>query len=83
MDENKPVIAGRKSIRLELPVGHYYWCGCGRSANQPFCDMSHRGTHCEPVRFEVTVQEERKYCLCKHTKTPPFCDGAHKTLPEA
>ena len=41
---DKAVIADRKPIKTELSAGkEYYWCACGRSASQPFCDGSHRG----------------------------------------
>lgn len=76
----KPKIADTKPIRLELAEGHYYWCACGRSSDQPFCDGSHRGSSFAPVRFEIEEQKMRAYCTCKQTKTPPFCDGSHKSL---
>jgi len=77
---SKPVIAQSFPYALELEPGTYWWCSCGRSANQPFCDGSHKMTDFSPV--EVTIDKKDKYwlCGCKHTKTPPFCDGGHKSL---
>lgn len=77
----EPVIAQRKPCVVELEPGtSYWWCACGRSANQPFCDGSHEGTGLEPVEF--TVQEKKKYglCACKHTQNAPFCDATHRNL---
>ncbi|MBN2310462.1 MAG: CDGSH iron-sulfur domain-containing protein [Candidatus Hydrogenedentes bacterium] len=78
MDE--PVMAGKKPIVLELEPGTYWWCRCGRSKNQPWCDGSHEGTGLAPV--EVEIEEKRHYamCTCKRTGTPPFCDGTHTRL---
>jgi len=56
----------------------YLWCACGRSANQPFCDGSHKGSEFTPVRFEATKSETVYFCGCKHTSTPCFCDGTHE-----
>jgi CDGSH-type Zn-finger protein len=79
---SEPKIAGRKSIALDLKAGTYSWCHCGRSANQPFCDGSHRGTEFAPVTFELPEDKRVSLCLCKRTKTPGFCDGTHKTHPD-
>ncbi|MEZ5453699.1 MAG: CDGSH iron-sulfur domain-containing protein [Thiothrix sp.] len=77
----EPVIAQKKPCVVELEPGtSYWWCACGRSANQPFCDGSHAGTGIEPLEF--TVPEKKKYglCACKHTSNAPFCDATHRNL---
>lgn len=76
----EPVIADRKPTVLELEPGTYWWCACGRSKNQPWCDGSHKGTEFSPVKLEVTEKKRYALCLCKHTKKPPLCDGTHKNL---
>ena len=77
---SEPTIAAKKPAVLTLEPGTYYWCACGRSKEQPFCDGSHKGTGFEPVAFEITETREVALCQCKHTGTPPFCDGTHKGL---
>ena len=75
------VIAQKKPCVVELEAGKtYYWCTCGRSQKQPFCDGSHKGTDFVPQAFEA--EETKKYglCACKHSKNAPFCDGAHSDL---
>ncbi|HKK07011.1 MAG TPA: CDGSH iron-sulfur domain-containing protein [Gammaproteobacteria bacterium] len=75
-----PVIAQKGPYPQELAPGDYWWCACGRSKNQPFCDGSHQGTEFTPVKF--TVSEDRKVwlCGCKHSSNAPFCDGTHNRL---
>ncbi len=75
-----PKIVDRKPVRMDLEPGTYYWCSCGRSQNQPFCDGSHSGTSFAPVEFRVEEKSQVVLCLCKHTKNPPYCDGSHKNL---
>jgi CDGSH-type Zn-finger protein len=76
----KPRIAAKHPAVLTLDAGTYYWCQCGRSRDQPFCDGSHQGTGIEPVEFSLAEKKEVALCQCKQTKTPPFCDGTHQTL---
>jgi CDGSH-type Zn-finger protein/mannose-6-phosphate isomerase-like protein (cupin superfamily) len=78
-----PVVARPKPCLVNLKTGRtYFWCSCGRSANQPFCDGSHKGTGFEPLKFTATPENtEVLLCGCKHTGTPPYCDGAHTNLP--
>lgn len=79
---SQPVIYDRSPAELELEPGEHWWCACGRSMTQPFCDGSHEGCGIEPQAFTVTEKQTVWLCNCKHTKTPPFCDGSHNTLPE-
>eukprot|EP00051_Salpingoeca_urceolata_P026847 m.478978 g.478978 ORF g.478978 m.478978 type:complete len:195 (+) comp21290_c0_seq1:1405-1989(+) len=77
------VVAQGHSIKVPLEAGkEYYYCMCGRSANQPFCDGSHRGTSFKPMKFVAEKTETKGLCACKFTKNPPYCDGSHKG-PEA
>jgi len=56
---------------------NYYWCACGRSRTQPFCDGSHKGTEITPVKYVAVRKEWVWFCCCKNTRTPPLCDGSH------
>ena len=77
----KPVIAGLKSIEVELEEGRdYFFCTCGRSESQPFCDGSHKGTEFKSHKFTAEKTGKAWLCACKHTKDTPFCDGSHKPL---
>lgn len=77
---SEPTIAAKAPAVLELEAGTYYYCSCGRSKNQPFCDGSHAGTDFVPQAFELTQKKTVAICQCKHSKTPPFCDGTHQSL---
>ena len=58
----------------------YFWCVCGRSAAQPFCDGSHKDTGLSPLKFTAAKDETLYFCGCKATGNPPFCDGSHNRL---
>lgn len=76
----EPVVAQKAPYGIDLTAGDYYWCACGLSKKQPFCDGSHKGTGISPMKF--TVEEAKKVflCGCKQSKNAPFCDGAHRSL---
>lgn len=81
-DDPKPVCAGRSPIGVDLEPGTYWWCACGRSKNQPFCDGSHAGCGINPQKLEITEAKTVFLCTCKATANPPLCDGSHSTLPD-
>jgi len=76
----EPVIAKKGSYVVELEPGDYWWCACGRSKNQPFCDGSHKLTEFSPVKFTVTDKMKYYLCGCKHSGNKPYCDGTHNKL---
>ncbi len=78
-----PKVATRHSIKVEVKVGEtYYWCACGLSKKQPFCDMSHVGTEFNPQIYKAEKDGLVGFCGCKYSAKGPVCDGKHKTLTE-
>ncbi len=75
-----PKIAQPMPYVLELEPGTYFWCSCGQSANQPFCDGSHKGSEFRPQVVEVEERRRMALCGCKHTANQPLCDGSHAGL---
>lgn len=82
MSDDRPIPSRVPVVGVEGP-GEKWWCACGHSRTQPFCDGSHAGKgHGEPMC--VKIEEERKvaWCTCKRTENAPWCDGAHARLTE-
>ncbi len=76
-----PIIARKAPYPVEVEEGKsYFWCSCGKSAKQPFCDGLHKGTDFVPVKYTAEKSGKVFFCGCKHTKTPPLCDGSHSGL---
>jgi CDGSH-type Zn-finger protein len=81
MTEATPEIGGRKPLPVNVEAGEsYWWCACGRSKKQPFCDGSHKGSGFTPVEWKAEKAEEAWFCACKRTGNRPMCDGSHKKL---
>ena len=75
------VIAQKAPFPVELTEGRkVFWCSCGRSSKQPFCDGSHKGTEFTPVAFEAPTAKTYYFCGCKASAKAPLCDGAHNAL---
>jgi CDGSH iron-sulfur domain-containing protein 3 len=76
-------VAGRTPLPIEVEAGKsYWWCACGQSKKQPFCDGSHKGSAFTPVEYKATEAKKLFFCACKQTANRPLCDGTHKSLPQ-
>jgi CDGSH-type Zn-finger protein len=77
----KPTVADNKPVGVELEKGkEYYFCTCGQSASQPYCDGAHQGSSFAPKPFIADKTGTAYLCACKHTTNAPFCDGKHTTV---
>ncbi len=80
-DKAAPTVAGTTPLAVDVEAGKtYYWCACGESQRQPFCDGSHAGSAFEPVAYTATKTGPVFFCACKHTRKAPLCDGSHSAV---
>ncbi len=78
---SSPSIAQKAPFPVQVEIGKsYFWCACGKSAKQPFCDGSHKGSEFSPVKFDATESKTVYFCGCKHSHKAPLCDGSHQKL---
>ena len=78
MSESLPIVCQKMPYRVDVEAGKtYWWCSCGKSAKQPFCDGSHKGTEFRPVEWKATKDRTAHFCGCKHSVNGALCDGTH------
>ncbi|MCK9285796.1 MAG: CDGSH iron-sulfur domain-containing protein [Rhodocyclaceae bacterium] len=76
-----PIIAQKAPYAVDVEAGKsYYWCACGKSKTQPFCDGSHKGSEFVPTEYKAEKSGTVYFCGCKHSKNGALCDGSHKQL---
>lgn len=81
MSDQQPVIAQKAPYAVNVEAGKsYWWCACGKSASQPFCDGSHKGSTFTPVEYKAKESGAVYFCGCKHSAKVALCDGTHKKL---
>lgn len=78
---SEPMSPARAPIPVDVEAGKtYFWCACGRSQKQPFCDGSHKGTAFSPLPYQAGETKRLFFCACKKTANQPLCDGTHNRL---
>ena len=76
-----PEIPQKTPLPVDVEEGRkYFWCSCGKSDRQPFCDGSHQGTDFLPLTYMAETTRTLYFCACKHTHDAPLCDGSHNSL---
>ena len=73
-------LTNTKPIPIDVEGGkEYWWCACGKSQSQPFCDGSHKYTEFTPKRYVPSESGTIWFCACKRTGNAPLCDGSHSS----
>jgi CDGSH-type Zn-finger protein len=76
----EPNVPQKSPYIVDVQPGKYWWCSCGKSNKQPFCDGSHKGSEFKPMMVEFTEAKKIAFCGCKNSANKPFCDGSHRNL---
>ncbi len=76
----QPVVASKKPAVMKIEAGEYWWCSCGKSKDQPFCDGSHKGSSFTPKKVVIEETRNVAFCNCKHSANGAMCDGSHSSL---
>lgn len=78
---SEPIIAQKTPYSADVEQGKdYWWCACGQSSKQPYCDGSHKGTDFTPIQYSAKADRSVHFCGCKKTENQPLCDGSHNNL---
>ncbi|MBT3541476.1 MAG: CDGSH iron-sulfur domain-containing protein [Opitutae bacterium] len=77
---DKPHVASKSPAVMKLEAGEYWWCSCGKSKDQPFCDGSHKGSSFTPQKVVIEESRTIAFCNCKHSANGAMCDGSHSSL---
>ena len=78
---SKPEIAQKAPYGVAVEAGKsYWWCACGKSKSQPFCDGAHKGSEFSPVEYKATESTTAYFCGCKSNAGGVLCDGSHKSM---
>ena len=77
-----PVTPQKGHYKVRIEKGKtYYWCACGLSQKQPFCDGAHKEERkFKSIKYLAEENKEVFFCGCKKTQSQPFCDGSHSKL---
>lgn len=76
-----PAVAQKAPFPVQVEAGKsYFWCSCGLSKSQPFCNGSHAGTGLSPIKFEAAETKTVYLCGCKSSQNGVLCDGSHTKL---
>ena len=75
------IIVQLRSLKMEMEPGTYFWCACGRSRKQPFCDGAHKGTAFKPEKVIIEKAGRVAWCMCRHSENGAICDHSHRELP--
>jgi CDGSH-type Zn-finger protein len=78
--DDKPHVASKSPAVIKVEAGEYWWCSCGKSKDQPFCDGSHKGSSFIPQKVVIEEARSVAFCNCKHSAKGPMCDGSHSSL---